>query len=177
MANDHPDHPTPGSVQAHLPAEVFDTCICLALHRATRAVGRRFDQAFRPLGLSNEQFSLLMALDRPQPPTLTEVARLLTLDRTTLTANLKPLQRLGWVDAQPDAVDRRVRRLELTALGRSVLVAAHTRWVQAHQGITDALDDSAALHAALGLLAERAINAGTPTQTTPINTADAPTMQ
>jgi len=72
---------------------VRDTCLCLHLQRAARAVARRFDEALRPLGLTSGQFSLLMSLNRPQPPTIGHVAGVLAMDRTTLTANLKPLVR------------------------------------------------------------------------------------
>ena len=75
---------------------VRDTCLCLHLQRAARAVARQFDEALRPLGLTNGQFSLLMSLNRPEPPTLGAVAALLAMDRTTLTANLKPLDGAGW---------------------------------------------------------------------------------
>src|SRR5947209_799278 len=90
-----------------------DTCLCLHLQRAARAVARRFDEALRPLGLTNGQFSLLMSLNRPEPPTIGSVAALLAMDRTTLTANLKPLTRRGLVEVRIDAADRRGRRLIL----------------------------------------------------------------
>src|SRR5260370_16537102 len=75
--------------------EVRDTCLCLHLQRAARAVARRFDAALRPLGLTNGQFSLLMSLNREDPPTIGSVSPLLPMDRKTLTANLKPLERRG----------------------------------------------------------------------------------
>ena len=78
--------------------QVRDTCLCLHLQRAARAVARRFDEALRPLGLTSGQFSLLMSLNRPEPPTIGRVAGVLAMDRTTLTANLKPLERRGLVE-------------------------------------------------------------------------------
>jgi len=69
--------------------EVRDGCLCLHVQRAARALARRFDEAFSPLDLTNGQFSLLMALNRPQPPSIGSVASLLVMDRTTLTAALK----------------------------------------------------------------------------------------
>ena len=93
---------------------VRDTCLCLHLQRAARAVARQFDEALRPLGLTNGQFSLLMSLNRPEPPTIGNVAALLAMDRTTLTANLKPLERRGLVRVRIDDADRRSRRLILT---------------------------------------------------------------
>src|SRR6476661_10468125 len=91
----------PMSKAADVPYEttlrVRDTCLCLHVQQAARAVARRFDDALRPLGLTNGQFSLLMSLNRPRPPTIANVAALLAMDRTTLTANLKPLHRRGLI--------------------------------------------------------------------------------
>jgi DNA-binding MarR family transcriptional regulator len=95
-------------------------------------VARRFDGALRPVGLTQGQFSLLMSLNRPAPPTMGDVAAVLVLDRTTLTAKLKPLRRRGLVRVKVDVEDRRSRRLVLTAAGRAVLVAAAPIWKRAH---------------------------------------------
>ncbi|MGO9699008.1 MAG: MarR family winged helix-turn-helix transcriptional regulator [Xanthobacteraceae bacterium] len=111
---------------------VRDNCLCLHVQRAARALARRFDDALRPVGLTQGQFSLLMSLNRPQPPSIGEVSNLLVLDRTTLTANLKPLQRRGLVKVKVDAADKRGRRLILTAAGRAVLVAAAPIWKRTH---------------------------------------------
>src|ERR1700756_1631055 len=95
--------------------EVRDTCLCLHLQRAARAVARRFDAALRPLGLTNGQFSLLMSLNRPEAPSSGSVSAWLAMDRTPLTANLKPLERRGLVEVMVDDADRRARRVALTA--------------------------------------------------------------
>jgi DNA-binding MarR family transcriptional regulator len=116
-------------------ARVRDTCLCLFLQRAARAVARRFDDALRPLNLTNGQFSLLMALNRPHPPALGEVAALLAMDRTTLTANLKPLARRKLVRVSVDRADRRSRRLTLTPAGRRLLVRAVPRWRRTHAAV------------------------------------------
>src|SRR3954447_7202692 len=118
---------------------VRDACLCLHLQRASRAVGRQFDEAFRPLGLTSGQFSLLMSLNRPQPPTIGNVAALLAMDRTTLTANLKPLQRRSLVEVAVDAGDRRSRRLVLTEDGRALLATALPVWKCEHAAIDGAL--------------------------------------
>jgi len=111
--------------------EVRDQCLCLFLQRASRAVARRYDEALRPANLSNGQFSLLMALNRPQPPNIGDVSTLLGMDRTTLTANIKPLERRGLLKASVDPKDKRNRRLILTAKGRAALVAALPFWLEA----------------------------------------------
>ena len=112
---------------------VRDTCLCLHMQRAARAMARRFDEALRPVGLTNGQFSLMMALNRPRPPKMGDVASLLALDRTTLTANLKPLERRGLVSASFDPDDRRSRRLALTAEGASLLAKAVPLWCRAQE--------------------------------------------
>jgi DNA-binding MarR family transcriptional regulator len=111
---------------------VRDTCLCLHLQRAARATARRFDNAFRPLDLTNGQFSLLMSLNRPDPASMRSVASLLAMDRTTLTAALKPLERRGLVTVTIDPADRRGRHLSLTPLGHDLLTAALPIWQREH---------------------------------------------
>ena len=97
---------------------VRDCCLCLHVQRAARTLARRFDDALRPFGLTNGQFSLLMSLNRPEPPSMGPVASLLAMDRTTLTAALKPLERRGLVEVLRDPSDRRSRILKLTGEGQ-----------------------------------------------------------
>ena len=142
-----------------LTLEVRDSCLCLHLQRAARAAGRRFDAALRPLGLTNGQFSLLMSLNRPQPPTLGSVAGLLGMDRTTLSANLKPLERRGLVAMAADPADRRRHRLRLTAEGCRVLAAAVPVWRATHAALETLTGGvgADALRAALLALSEGAV--------------------
>ena len=111
---------------------VRDTCLCLHLQRAARALARRFDDALRPLGLTSGQYSMMMALNRPEPPSIGSVASLLSMGRTTLTAALKPLQRRDLVTVMVDAADRRGRRLRLTSAGRALLARAFPVWRRTH---------------------------------------------
>lgn len=134
----------------YLPREtvhhVRDTCLCLATQRAARALARRFDAAFKPVALTNGQFSLLMGLNRPEPPMIGQVAELLAMDRTTLTAMLKALERRELVRVFPDAKDRRGRRLQLTAQGADVLHAALPIWRAEHARLDKELEKN--LHGA-----------------------------
>jgi DNA-binding MarR family transcriptional regulator len=111
---------------------VHDHCLCFAAQRAARALARRFDDALRPVGLTSGQFSLLMSLNQPEPPSVGSIARLLGMDRTTLTANLKPLERQGLVETAIDPDDRRGRLLVLKAAGRRRLSAALPIWHSTH---------------------------------------------
>lgn len=111
---------------------VRDTCLCLHTQRAARALARRFDTALKPVGLTNGQFSLMMGLNRPEPPKIGQVAELLAMDRTTLTAALKALERRGLVTVTSDPADRRSRRLQLTAEGLDALRVALPIWKTEH---------------------------------------------
>ncbi len=122
----------PGKVPYETTLLVRDCCLCLHVQRAARALARRFDEVLRPFNLTNGQFSLLMSLNRPEPPPMAAVASLLAMDRTTLTAALKPLERRGLVKVSADPADRRSRLLALTAKGNSLLARAVPIWEQTH---------------------------------------------
>jgi DNA-binding MarR family transcriptional regulator len=154
--------------QMHAPADlafettllVRDTCLCLHTQRTARALARRFDVALRPAGITSGQFSLLMSLNRPKPPNLGSVAALLVMDRTTLTANLKPLERRGLIDAEPNPTDRRARLLRLTPAGRAVLAEAVPIWRHLHAEIETALSDPNHLRSELSLLSRSDFSPG-----------------
>jgi DNA-binding MarR family transcriptional regulator len=114
---------------------VRDCCLCLHVQRAARALAREFDNALRPLGLTNGQFSLLMSLNRPAAPTIGAVASLLVMDRTTLTAALKPLRRRRLIRITTDEKDHRTRLLELTPQGERLLASAVPVWTSTHAAI------------------------------------------
>jgi DNA-binding MarR family transcriptional regulator len=120
---------------------VRDTCLCLHLQRAARMLARRFDDALRPLDLTNGQFSLMMSLNRPEPPGMAAVASLLAMDRTTLTAALKPLERRALVKITANPTDRRARQLKLTPKGRKLLIQAVPIWKSTHRAVEDLLSD------------------------------------
>ncbi|MCF8534181.1 MAG: MarR family transcriptional regulator [Reyranella sp.] len=108
----------------------------------------------RPLDLTSGQFSLLMSLNRSSPPSVGPVAALLAMDRTTVTANLKPLERRGLVETAVDPDDRRGRLLILTRAGRKLLAAALPVWKRTHAEVDRLLApaDADVLRAGLRLL-------------------------
>ncbi|MEP2830271.1 MarR family transcriptional regulator [Parvibaculum sp.] len=116
-------------------AHIRDHCLCLHAQRAARALARRFDDALRPHGITSGQFSLLNVLNRPDPVSMGPVAKFLAMDRSTLTANLKPLERNGLIAVEVDPEDRRGRKLSLTPEGRKVLRAAMTVWKSEHEAL------------------------------------------
>ncbi|MCM0021720.1 MAG: MarR family winged helix-turn-helix transcriptional regulator [Tagaea sp.] len=136
--------------------EIANTCACFHAREAARAVTRAYDRAFAPLGLRATQFSLLIALALAEPPTITDLAERLGMDRTTLTRNLRPLLRDGLVELAP-ADGPRPRPPAITRKGRALLAKARANWSQAQEGLARklgrdgmdrALDALAALRAA-----------------------------
>lgn len=133
--------------------EVRDHCLCLATQRAARALARRFDQALKPVGLTNGQFSLLHALNRPSPARVTELAPFLAMDRTTLTAALKVLERDGLVTIAHDEQDKRNRLITLTSFGHAVLGEAMPLWRAEHAALEKQLKgEDSALRRSLGVI-------------------------
>jgi DNA-binding MarR family transcriptional regulator len=134
-ANDTESMSRAANVPLKTTLHVRDHCLCLHTQRAARALARLFDEAFRPLGLTHGQFSLLMALNQPEPPPMGRVAAFLAMDRTTLTAALKPLERRGLVEVTPGRLDRRSRIMTLTPEGRALLARAVLVWTEQHQRV------------------------------------------
>jgi DNA-binding MarR family transcriptional regulator len=117
-------------------------CTCAALRRTARRLTRTYDRALRPAGLRLTQYSVLANLARAAGEggalTVTDLARRLAMDRTTLTRNLRPLEAAGWlrIGAGPD---RRSRAVEITEEGRRLLVAARPLWQAAERTFRQAL--------------------------------------
>ena len=135
--------------------DIRDRCLCFATQRAARRLARRFDKAFLPIGLTNQQFSLMTALSAPLPWRIGDLAEFLAMDRTSLTANLKALERRGFAEIAPGAQDKRIHRPILTDAGRAALAAAEPIWRAEHVGVEAGLaqSDIGALRAGLAALA------------------------
>jgi DNA-binding MarR family transcriptional regulator len=126
---------------------VRDNCLCLHVQRAARMLARRFDEALKPVGLTNGQFSLMMSLNRPDMPgvpraTIGSVAELLGMDRTTVTASARVLFERGLILVNSEPEDRRTKVLRLTDEGRKVLADAVPIWTRVHGEIERELGGS-----------------------------------
>jgi len=114
--------------------EIADTCTFFSVRRASRVVGKIFDEALRPVGVRATQFSLLVGLGMVESATVTRMADSLALDRTSLTRNLGPLERSGLVESFGGA-DGRERRVRLTERGARRLADGFAHWQQAQQNV------------------------------------------
>lgn len=114
-------------------------CTAGSIRRAMRQLGQLYDDALAPCGLKATQVHLLHVIGLADGASLSELARDLVMDLSALGHTLKPLQRDGLVGVAPDARDRRVRRITLTAQGRARLDQATPLWHAAHGAIEDML--------------------------------------
>jgi DNA-binding MarR family transcriptional regulator len=121
-------------------------CSCAMLRRTARCVTRRYDRALRPVGLRLTQYSILANLDSAGAMSITALAERLGMDRSTLSRNLRPLERAGLVRFQ-DGSDRRAREAAITAAGHDRLTLARPYWQEAEGSFRRALGptDSEAL--------------------------------
>lgn len=131
--------------KASLPIEtvrkIRDECLCLAAQRAARLLARRFDRLFAPLGITNGQFSMMVALSGAWKPRLGELADFLAMDQATVTSAVKTLEKNGFVQLLADEDDARVRRPQLTDAGRAILLRAEPLWRQEHGLVQQSLPD------------------------------------
>ena len=124
------------------PREVIEACACHRVRTASRAVTRAYDEALRPVGLRATQLSVLAAVAAEEAMSITALANLMGMDRSTLTRNLRPLEAEGLV-ALGNEGWRRSRMLTLTKLGRSRLGEALPLWSKAQQALKRKLGDRA----------------------------------
>lgn len=113
-------------------------CKCWALRRASRAVTQHYEASFRGTGLRATQFTLLALLTQTGPLPLTEMAEKLGLERTSLTRNLRPLEKKGLVKTMA-ADDQRVRSISITKKGEAAALAALDAWKKAQSTVDEVL--------------------------------------
>ncbi len=121
--------------------KVADTCVHFNLKRSVRSVTQRFDAVLAPSGLRVTQFNLLVASSLLGTAQLGELADVLDLERTTLTRNLKPLERDGLLKTRGDEADARVRLVEVTPAGEAVIARAYPLWQQAQEEVLSGFGD------------------------------------
>lgn len=115
------------STLANLDLSGTGLCASFNFRRTARAVSRLYDQAFQPFGITSAQFSILVALAKTQPSSITRLATTLVTDRTTLTRSLSLMQKQGLLTISPRSVKRQ-RFLNLTAEGEKVLAQVLPVW-------------------------------------------------
>lgn len=120
-----------------LPAALSEVrhCTCFNLRKAARAVTQLYDDLLRPTGLRITQFSLLTVIHFAGKATISDLADMAVMDRTTLKRNLELLEWEGLVRIRPGA-DARVREVMLTRAAETKLAAALPYWTEAQARMT-----------------------------------------
>ena len=103
--------------------EFAERCPAFHLRKVARAVTRVFDDMLHRCGIRATQLHILNSILLADPPTITHVADDLVMDRTTLTRNLRPLEKLGLLTIEPGE-DRRTRVLAVTTEGKRAMAEA-----------------------------------------------------
>jgi DNA-binding MarR family transcriptional regulator len=130
----------------------LSTCCNTSVRRASRRLGQLYDEVLAPSGLRATQATLMgFVADADNNIAMSELARLLIMNLSALGQTLKPLVRDHLVVLQPDAEDRRIKRVKLTPKGRARLKEADRLWHVAQHSFNDAfgLAEAEALRAAM----------------------------
>ncbi len=117
---------------------IVEVCLCHHARRSARAITRLFDEALLPTGLQASQFNILAAVAARDLTSAAEVSKILLVDRTTLSRNLKPLRDAGYITTEGGA-GRRPDVLALTSAGRVIFSKAAALWRQAQGDLTQRL--------------------------------------
>ncbi len=113
-------------------------CSCNRLRRTARHISRRYDSALKETGLKISQYSILANVARSSGMSITDLANKIVLDRTTLTRNLKPLEKSGYISIVAGA-DARSRAVEITASGQALYERARPLWRDAEVAFREEL--------------------------------------
>lgn len=116
-------------------------CVCFNIRKTSRAVTQAYDAALQPVGLRATQLTLLAVISSSEPTTISQLGERLVMDRTTLTRNLRPLEKQGLIGIAPGA-DRRTREVRLTAGGRQILAKGIPLWEKVHTRLVGALGEN-----------------------------------
>lgn len=108
------------------------------MRKVTRAVTQYYDRFLEPAGIRATQFTLLAALFSTKGKTLTEIAESLVMDRTTLTRNLKPLEKMGLINTV-QTLDKRSKAYVLTPEGEHIVERCVPLWQHAQDSVVNSL--------------------------------------
>ena len=113
-------------------------CACATIRRTDRVLTQFYDEILAPSGLYVTQFTTLATLAEAAPVTINRLAKILVMDRTTLTRNLELLTKQHLVRIE-EGQDRRMRLVFLTQEGEQALRRAWPLWQEAQARIERAL--------------------------------------
>ncbi|WP_303288976.1 MarR family winged helix-turn-helix transcriptional regulator [Marinobacter sp. SS5-14b] len=114
-------------------------CFNLKMRQANRVLTNHYDSYLRELGLTIAQFSILRTLFYMKQTSQKDLQEVLVLQQTTLTRNLRPLIRSGYIATSPSLEDRRVTLVSLTDDGIELFNKALKKWTLAQESVSEKL--------------------------------------
>ncbi len=102
-------------------------CACFNVRKTARVLTQEYDQSITPSGLKTTQFSALAVIRRLGPIMITDLAKAMEIERTSLTRNLKLIERDGFIKSR-SGEDARSRIVEITEAGQEKLDEAQVLW-------------------------------------------------
>lgn len=119
----------------------IEDCLCFGARLAARRMTEFYEARLAPFGVNLPQFGLLGAIGEMREASISDLARRLELDPSTLSRTLRPLEENKWIEIVSDPQNLRVRRVRLTADGKTVTRAAGAAWMQAQKEASDMLPE------------------------------------
>jgi MarR family transcriptional regulator, organic hydroperoxide resistance regulator len=106
-------------------------CLCAVTRKAGRILTKQYDKYLKPSGLKTTQFSMLVNIARNPAITVSELAELLAMDQTTVSRNLRLLEKIGYIHLEPGVADQRIKRIQIADMGMSKMNEARPLWQKA----------------------------------------------
>ncbi len=106
-------------------------CLCTLIRKVGRIATRNYDNLLKPCGIKITQFSLLANIARNPATTVSELAELLSMDQTTVSRNIRVLEKSGYIRFEGEMTDHRIKRIQISDLGVSKMNEARPLWEQA----------------------------------------------
>jgi len=117
-------------------------CLCAVIRKAGRILTRKYDKYLKPSGLKITQFSMLANIARNPAITVSELAKLLFMDQTTVSRNLRVLEKSGYIHLEPEVTDHRIKRIQIADVGMYKMNEARPLWERAQLDMEGALGRS-----------------------------------
>jgi MarR family transcriptional regulator, organic hydroperoxide resistance regulator len=106
-------------------------CLCALIRKAGRIATRNYDKFLKPSGLKVTQLSMLGNIVRNPGIAVSELGELLSMDQTTVSRNLRVLEKLGYIRIEGEMADQRLKKIQISELGVSKRNEALPLWEQA----------------------------------------------
>ncbi|MDB5567507.1 MAG: MarR family transcriptional regulator [Tardiphaga sp.] len=122
------------AISGYIPVNMEDTpCLCTSLRQAAFAATEIYDRALEPSGLKITMFRVVRRIANAERPSISELAKIVELDRSSLGRNLRVLEKDGLIRFEDNDQDERSKIVALTPAGKAALAKALPLWAKAQK--------------------------------------------